>query len=277
MCLNCTDLLRLVSFRYWFIRRRQKPESFTSCEDIESQTNKERTSLADPSLPGIPSETCSNQGRPKTRPRASYTPLHFKFYLDTAWYVKALPVVGVSALVQLLLIFVLSTTSSKPAAAIVLQLAPWYVLFTPVQALLYSLCAMVTEERGGVTEVKRRTYWGLSAMFGLLSAAAAFDTVYGLGGFPMSYIGMATTGLMVVVYVLYGCVSKPGRHVKGKGTNSGEIDEESALLGSKIQVRIPVRRPKHLHGPSRRLSKQSIKTYGTMATKSSGTSGNTSN
>lgn len=265
---SCRASHGLKRFKVGLLRREPEPLLSPASESNEAPAGEGRTIACETAAPVTRNEGSTGQSRLRYRRRMDLTaPLHLNFYLDTVWYVEALPIAGMSALAQVVLMVALAITGKDPTTVVVLQLVPWYVLFTPVQVLLFVLCAMITEERGGTTGSKKKIYWGLSAMFGLISIVAALDTIYGIGGIPMSYISMATTGLMIIAYALYGCISKPGKHVKGKGTNSGEIDEESALLGSKVQVRIPIRRPKYLHGPSRRLSKQSIKNYGTMAAK----------
>ncbi|KAK9772209.1 putative Transmembrane protein [Seiridium cardinale] len=265
ICMTWRNSRGLAAFKSWVWWRKPDYQFLPAVECEGNPTGDGRVRCGRPEVTIASAGTSSSQGNTSSRRRAGITtPMHFKFYLDTAWYVKALPVAGVSGLVQLVLMFVLPMTEGRPTVEVLLQLAPWYVVFAPLQVLLFILAAMITEEREGSSEGMRRTYWALSAVFGVLSTAVVVDTVYGLGGYPMSYFGMATLGLMVVAHLLYGCVSKPGKFVKGKGTNSDDIDEESALLGSRTQIKIPVRRPKHLHGPSRRLAKQSIKTYGTM-------------
>ncbi|KAI1869383.1 hypothetical protein JX265_006473 [Neoarthrinium moseri] len=201
---------------------------------------------------------------PSKRRKASTTPLRFKFYLDTPWYARALPIYGGSVLSQLVIMLALTAIGSKPPVEVVTLLLPWCLAFAPVQILLFNLAAMIVEEKGRSTQGKDVAYWVLSALFGVISIGAALDTVVGIGGFPVSYIGMATLSVTVIAYVLYGCVSKPGHLAKGKATSRGDVDEEAALIGSKTQARIPVRRPKRLHGPSRRLGKQKITNYGTM-------------
>lgn len=224
--------------------------------------------------PSLPSRTISFQDEaaaPRRNRATPRLPLHFKFYLDTAWYAAALPIVAASCLAQLVLMLVLSKIRGTSGIDVLFELLPWFVVFAPAQVFLYILAAMITEERG--TSGRRAAYWVLSAAFVVLSTAAALDTVYGLGGYPMSYLGMGALGLAAAALVLHGCVSRPGRPVKGKGVvdvdNTGAVvvDEESALLGPAgsrgIQPKIPVRRPKQLL-PSRGLSKQRMKTYGTI-------------
>ncbi|KAK6212634.1 hypothetical protein LQW54_005055 [Pestalotiopsis sp. IQ-011] len=278
VCISGRKTRRNGSARRWPWSR--NPESPSLPEESERGTsrgnNDDRPRVAKSATmpPSLPSRTISFQDEVATPRRNRATPrlpLHFKFYLDTAWYAAALPIAAASCLAQLVLMLVLSKIRGTPGIDVLFELLPWFVVFAPAQVFLYILAAMVTEERG--TSGRRAAYWVLSAAFVVLSTGAALDTVCGLGGYPMSYLGMGALGLAAAALVLHGCVSRPGRPVKGKGVvdvdNTGAVvvDEESALLGPAgsrgIQPKIPVRRPKQLL-PSRGLSKQRMKTYGTI-------------
>jgi hypothetical protein len=266
--MRCRSSHHRWSLKGWTWSRAPKSQDLPAQGGEATQASKVTFTIRESAVTKAPegSLLAQSHGQAAGRRKAgSRRPLHFKFYLDTVWYVRALPIVGLSALVGIFLMVVLSAARGKSGVQMVTQLLPWYIAFAPLQVLFFILAAMVVEERGGNKKERSNKYWCFSVTFGVLSAAAALDTVFGLGGFPLSYLGMAASAVMIISYVLYGCISKPGRLAKGKGTCSGGVDEESALLGAKAQARIPVRRPKQLYGPSRRLGKQSIKNYGTMA------------
>ncbi|KAH8199495.1 hypothetical protein TruAng_006371 [Truncatella angustata] len=244
----------------WPSWRNSSRGQYQPCESVADESDYGETGASEEA-----DKLLSGSSRTSSRRRTGLKlPMRFKFYLETEWYVKAVPVAGVSCLAQLILMFILATVGGELPIVAVSHLAPWFVAFAPSQVVLFILAAMVIEEKGRSTESKRVAYWVSSVIFGAASVASAVDSIYGLGGFPMSYIGMATLALMIVTYVLYGCISKPGSLAKGKGVSDGGMDEESALLGSKVQVKIPVRRSKRYQAHTRRLSKQSIKDYGTM-------------
>ncbi|KAH6648616.1 hypothetical protein BKA67DRAFT_661578 [Truncatella angustata] len=258
-----TACRKFQGFRFrirWPSWRNSSRGQYQPCESVADESDYGETGASEEA-----DKLLSGSSRTSSRRRTGLKlPMRFKFYLETEWYVKAVPVAGVSCLAQLILMFILATVGGELPIVAVSHLAPWFVAFAPSQVVLFILAAMVIEEKGRSTESKRVAYWVSSVIFGAASVASAVDSIYGLGGFPMSYIGMATLALMIVTYVLYGCISKPGSLAKGKGVSDGGMDEESALLGSKVQVKIPVRRSKRYQAHTRRLSKQSIKDYGTM-------------
>ncbi|ETS77457.1 hypothetical protein PFICI_11331 [Pestalotiopsis fici W106-1] len=239
-------------------------ETGAASPTINARLNTGKSVMFNTSAPNNAAASVQGDATMPRRRAMPRLPMHFKFYLDTAWYVAALPIAAMSCLIQLVLMLVLSTMGGMTGVDVIFKLMPWFVVFAPVQVFFYIIAAMIAEERGSSTQSRQLTFGLLSLGFVTVSTLSVMDTIYGLGGWPMSYLGLGALGLMVVAHVLYGCVSKPGRLVKGKGVNTGTTDEESALLGNnRNQPKIPVRRPKQLL-PSRRLSKQGMKTYGTM-------------
>ncbi|KAI1375328.1 hypothetical protein F4677DRAFT_134744 [Hypoxylon crocopeplum] len=194
-------------------------------------------------------------------------------------FVIALPLVGFSNLLHLVLLLVLPKVSGYPLTADVLwRTIFWYVVYQPLLLFAFFLAGMIVEERVTREGRMRCAYRIIGAITAVLSAVAIMDTLYGLGGIPMSYIGMGTLGLVLLVYLLYGCVARPGPLAKGKGRSrysgggdEGDVEEGQPLLsesGRKIlpDVRIfPVRKQKRWHGPSRRPQvSRGRRSYGTI-------------
>ncbi|KAI4867645.1 hypothetical protein F4820DRAFT_412929 [Hypoxylon rubiginosum] len=193
-------------------------------------------------------------------------------------FVMALPLVGFANLLHLILLLVLPKVSGYPLTADILwRTIFWYIVYQPLLLFTFFLAGMVVEER--VTREKRMriVYRVIAAITAVLSTAAILDTLYGLGGIPMSYIGMGTLGLVLLVYLLYGFVARPGPLAKGKGRSrySGgggvrDVEEGEPLLSEsrrKISpdIRIPVRKQKRWHGPSRRPQvTRGRRSYGTI-------------
>ncbi|KAK6949513.1 hypothetical protein Daesc_009595 [Daldinia eschscholtzii] len=190
-------------------------------------------------------------------------------------FVIALPLVGFSNLLYLVLLLVLPRVPEYPSTSEVLwRTIFWYAVYQPLLLFAFFLAGMIVEER--VTREGRMqcAYRIIAVIAAVLSTLAIFDTLYGLGGIPMSYIGMGTLGLILLVYLLYGCVARPGPLAKGKGRSrfirDGDVEEARPLLSETRrrilpEVRIfPVRRQKLWHGPSRRPSARSRRSYGTI-------------
>ncbi|KAI1465511.1 uncharacterized protein F4812DRAFT_461825 [Daldinia caldariorum] len=200
---------------------------------------------------------------------------HYKVLLSPR-FVIALPLVGFSNLLYLVLLLVLPRVPEYPSTSEVLwRTIFWYVVYQPLLLFAFFLAGMIVEERVTREERMRYAYQIIAAIAAVLSTAAIFDTLYGLGGIPMSYIGMGTLGLILLVYLLYGCVARPGPLAKGKARSrfirDGDVEEARPLLSETrrrvlSEVRIfPVRRQKLWHGPSRRPSAaRARRSYGTI-------------
>ncbi|KAI1100320.1 hypothetical protein F4804DRAFT_336386 [Jackrogersella minutella] len=178
-------------------------------------------------------------------------------------FVIALPLAGFSNLLHLILLLVLPKIPGYPPTRDVLwRTIFWYVVYQPLLLFAFFLAGMIVEERVTKEGRMRIAYRIIAAVTVILSTAAILDTLYGLGGIPMSYIGMGTLGMILLVYLLYGCVARPGPLAKGKGRSvyggDRDVEEGQPLLGESSrrilpEIRIfPVRRPKRWHGPSRR-------------------------
>ncbi|KAI2605549.1 hypothetical protein GGR54DRAFT_445865 [Hypoxylon sp. NC1633] len=193
-------------------------------------------------------------------------------------FVIALPLVGFSNLLHLVLLLVLPKVSGYQLTADVLwRTIFWYVVYQPLLLFTFFLAGMIVEERMTREGRIRCAYRIIGIIIAVLSAAAIVDTLYGLGGIPMSYVGMGTLGLVLLVYLLYGCVARPGPLSKGKGRSrysrgpdGGDVEEGQPLLAesgrSSPDVRIfPVRKKKRWHGPSRRPQvARGRRSYGTI-------------
>ncbi|KAI1209285.1 uncharacterized protein F4807DRAFT_102499 [Annulohypoxylon truncatum] len=191
-------------------------------------------------------------------------------------FVVALPVMGFSNLLHLVLLLVLPKVPGYPSPPNVLwRTIFWYLVYQPLLLFAFFLAGMIVEERVTNEGRMRVAYLVIAAVTAVLSTAAILDTLYGLGGIPMSYIGMGALGLILLIYLLYGCVARPSPLAKGKGRRNGDIEEAQPLLGGTIgdvrrrfipEIRIfPVRRPKRWHGPSRRPQvTRGRRSYGTI-------------
>lgn len=198
------------------------------------------------------------------------------------WFVISLPLVAFPSLLQLVLLLALTNLPEYPTPAHVLwKTIFWYLVYQPALLFMFMLAGMIVEER-----VRRRrrllTIYGTIATIALaLSAAAIFDTLYGLGGIPMSYLGMGAVGLVILLYILYGLVARPSPMAKGKGRRlfRGDLEEGRPLLGGRratSDIRIPVSKRKRWHGPSRRPEHLKRKSYGTIEDSGSSAAARTS-
>ncbi|KAI1763546.1 hypothetical protein GGR53DRAFT_362144 [Hypoxylon sp. FL1150] len=191
--------------------------------------------------------------------------------------VIALPLVGFANLLHLVLLLVLPKVSGYPLTADILwRTIFWYLVHQPLLLFAFFLAGMIVEERVRRERRVRIAYRVIAAITAILSTAAILDTLFGLGGIPMSYIGLGTLGLVVLVYLLYGLVARPGPLAKGKGrspyTRRGarDVEEGEPLLAESRRktspgIRIPVRKLKRWHGPSRRPQvTRGRKSYGTI-------------
>ncbi|KAI0837689.1 hypothetical protein F5Y06DRAFT_71712 [Hypoxylon sp. FL0890] len=191
-------------------------------------------------------------------------------------FVLALPLAGFSNLLYLVLLLALPKIPGYPSTPDVLwRTIFWYVVYQPLLLFAFFLAGMIVEERCTREGRMRAAYRIIALITAVLSTAAILDTLYGLGGIPMSYIGMGTLGLVLLVYLLYGCVARPGPLAKGKGRSryprDGDVEEGRPLLAEtrrKIlpEVRLfPVRKQKRWHGPSRRPQiTRGRRSYGTI-------------
>ncbi|KAI0377662.1 hypothetical protein F5Y04DRAFT_273002 [Hypomontagnella monticulosa] len=191
-------------------------------------------------------------------------------------FVIALPLVGFSNLLYIVLLLVLPKVPGYPSTPDVLwRTIFWYIVYQPLLLFAFFLAGMIVEERITGESRMRSAYRVIAAVTAVLSTAAILDTLYGLGGIPMSYIGMGTLGLVLLVYLLYGFVARPGPLAKGKGRSiypgGADVEEGQPLLQEsrrKIlpEVRVfPVRKQKRWHGPSRRPQvARGRRSYGTI-------------
>lgn len=204
----------------------------------------------------------SRQNSNELSKRTATMPIRLRFYARTKWYALALPIVGSSCLLLVVLIFVTSMMGNSPPQSVVpTRLAAWFFVFAPLQVFFFILGAMVVQDRTKTrTRCQKLVYGIASAALAIVSVAAALDTAYGIGGYPMSYIGMATSALLAMMYLFYGYVARPARQAKGKGlAGTDDDDEESALLATHTRPRV---RPSK--GP-RRPNRHGRRGYGTMA------------
>lgn len=193
-------------------------------------------------------------------------------------FVIALPLVGFANLLHLVLLLVLPKVPGYPMTTDVLwRTIFWYIVYQPLLLFAFFLSGMIIEERFTREGRIRTAYRVIAAVTAVLSTAAILDTLYGLGGIPMSYIGMGTLGLVLLVYLLYGLVARPGPLAKGKGrsrylrgSDGRDVEEGEPLLAeprrkSFPEIRIPVRKQKRWHGPSRRPQvTRGRRSYGTI-------------
>ncbi|OTA97110.1 hypothetical protein M434DRAFT_392277 [Hypoxylon sp. CO27-5] len=188
----------------------------------------------------------------------------------------ALPLAAFSNLLHLVLLLALPKLPGYPSTPDVLwRTIFWYVVYQPLLLFAFFLAGMIVEERVTREGRMRAAYRVIAVVTAVLSTAAILDTLYGLGGIPMSYIGMGTLGLVLLVYLLYGCVARPGPLAKGKGRSrylGGEDVEEGRPLLAETRRKIlpevrlfPVKKQKLWHGPSRRPQiTRGRRSYGTI-------------
>ncbi|RYP44184.1 hypothetical protein DL768_009332 [Monosporascus sp. mg162] len=190
-------------------------------------------------------------------------------HLPSSWFLTAFPIAALTSLLHLVLLMVLPNILRHPSPADVFwKTIFWYLVYQPLLLFLFILAGMIVEERARRTQTVRTAYGVIAAITVGLSTGALADTLYGLGGIPMSYIGMGALGLGLLVYTLYGFVARPSPMAKGKGRTylrEGDNEENAPLLGPKRLVPdFRVRRPKLWHGPSRRPQYLKRKSYGTI-------------
>lgn len=193
------------------------------------------------------------------------------------WFAIAIPLAAFPSLLHLVLLMVLPNVPGYPTPANVLwRTIFWFIVYQPLVLFLFLLSGMIVEERARRRRRLRSVYGTIAVVGFVLSTAAIFDTLYGLSGIPMSYIGMGALGLGFLLYLLYGLVAQPSPLAKGKGRRSlrdGDVEEGAPLLGPRrasSDVRIfPVRKAKRWHGPSRRPQQTKKRSYGTIDDSSS--------
>ncbi|KAK8018441.1 hypothetical protein PG991_007631 [Apiospora marii] len=194
-----------------------------------------------------------------------FTGLEGQIYFGTPWFPVALPTLAFATVLYIALLFALPLVNAMLPTEIVRLTGIWYLIYHPALILIFFLSCMAVEERTRSSEKAQATYRTLAAVTMFLSAVAVIDTIFGLGGIPMSYIAMGALGLSLLIYVLYGCVTGPGRLAKGKDRSSymgdGDVeDQRTPLLGPRhvapppiVPVRtFPVRKAIRYHGPAKR-------------------------
>ncbi|KAI5864937.1 hypothetical protein GGS23DRAFT_469623 [Durotheca rogersii] len=191
-------------------------------------------------------------------------------------FVIAFPLAGFSNLLHLVLLLALPKLPGYPTTTDVLwRTIFWYVVYQPLLLFAFFLAGMIVEERVMNERRMRFAYQIIATLSAGLSAAAIFDTLYGLGGIPMSYIGMGALGLVLLIYLLYGLVARPGPLAKGKGVShfprdqeGTDVEEGAPLLRNPMKRMFPiypVRKQKRWHGPSRRPQIVRVRrNYGTI-------------
>lgn len=217
--------------------------------------------------------------------------LQGQFYFQTTWLPIGLQVLVFATVLHMVLLFALPRMVEMAPSHVLARTGAWYLLYQPLLLFVFLLASMVVEERSRPSEQARSAYLALGAAAALLSAGAVIDTIFGLGGTPMSYVALSALGLALLTYVLFGFVARPGRLAKGKDRSymgEGDVEEQRSLLYSPAptqQSSIPpgmppgsspirpfaVPRPIRYHGPARRPGAPKLqfrskygRTYGTM-------------
>jgi hypothetical protein len=218
--------------------------------------------------------------------------LQGQFYFQTTWLPIGLQVLVFATVLHMVLLFALPRMVEMSPSHVLAHTGAWYLLYQPMLLFVFLLASMVVEERSRPSERIRSAYLALGAAAALLSAGAVIDTIFGLGGTPMSYVALSALGLALLIYVLYGLVARPGRLAKGKDRSymgEGDVEEQRSLLYSPAPTQqssilqhgmvpgsSPIRpfavgRPIRYHGPARRPGAPKLqfrskygRTYGTM-------------
>lgn len=217
--------------------------------------------------------------------------LQGQFYFQTTWLPIGLQVLVFATVLHMVLLFALPRMVEMLPSHVLAHTGAWYLFYQPLLLFVFLLASMVVEERARPSEQARSAYLALGAAAALLSAGAVIDTIFGLGGAPVSYVAMSALGLALLTYVLFGFVARPGRLAKGKDRSymgEGDVEEQRSLLyspalthQSSIQQSMPpggspirpfaVGRPIRYHGPARRPGAPKLqfrskygRTYGTM-------------
>ncbi|KAK7976799.1 pectate lyase superfamily protein-domain-containing protein [Apiospora arundinis] len=210
--------------------------------------------------------------------------LEGQIYFGTPWFPVALPTLAFATVLYITVLFALPLVNAMLPTEIVRLTGIWYLIYHPALILIFFLTCMAVEERTRSSDKAQATYRTLAAVTMFLSAVAVIDTIFGLGGIPMSYVAMGALGLCGLIYVLYGCVTGPGRLAKGKDRSymaDGDVEDQRApLLGPRptpnLLIRsFPVRKPVRYHGPAKRArggsklagssSNSNNQNYGTIA------------
>ncbi|CAJ2505408.1 Uu.00g128020.m01.CDS01 [Anthostomella pinea] len=204
----------------------------------------------------------------------SYSGPEYCFYINRPWLALALPVSAFSALVHVVLLMTMPRTreSVSPADALLLT-AAWAVIYVPLLVFVYFLASMIVDDR--IRPQRRRAVYGFaSGMTLLMSLIGILDTLYGLGGTPMSYLAMGALCLLVAAYLVYGLVARLGRLVKGKGRAYAEDEDLEGGAGvtapGRKRARVPARKARRFPCASQRLLKKGGPSYGTMGSPSTG-------
>lgn len=195
------------------------------------------------------------------------------------WFAIALPLAAVPSLLHLTLLMVLPLVPGYITPTNLLwKTLFWFVVYQPLVLFLFLLAGMIVEERARRRRRLRSVYGTIAVVALALSTGSIVDTLWGLGGIPMSYIGMGALGLGLLIYIFYGLVARPSPLAKGKGRrplrDGDDVEENAPLLGPRRDslVRIfPVRKAKRWHGPSRRPLQGKRRGYGTLDDSSSAT------
>ena len=189
----------------------------------------------------------------------------------SSWCITTLPLAALPSLLHLVLLMVLTNISPYlTPSALLWKTIFWFIVYQPLALFVFILAGMIVEDRAKRRRRMRSAYAIIAIITFACTAASIFDTLYGLGGIPMSYIGMGVLGLSLLLYVLYGLVARPSPLAKGKGRRylrEGDLEEGRPLLGPRrttSDIRIPVRKAKRWHGPSRRPSQLKRGSYGTI-------------
>ncbi|KAH9884750.1 hypothetical protein F4778DRAFT_787623 [Xylariomycetidae sp. FL2044] len=141
----------------------------------------------------------------------------YQFYFRRPWPAFALPIVVTTVLLHAALLLILPLTANFSPAEIFLLAAPWAMVYAPLLVFVYFLGSMIVEERSRSRERAQKSFRFLCALATALSFGAIMDTVFGLGGLPMSYLALGALGLLLTTYLFFGLVARTGQSAKRKG------------------------------------------------------------
>ncbi|KAI1872758.1 uncharacterized protein JN550_003632 [Neoarthrinium moseri] len=157
-------------------------------------------------------------------------------YRTSSWFSLALPTVAATNVLFIILLLV-GPTDGNGSRFLVETLALtsfWYFVYQSLLLCAFFLTSMAVQDRVRHQRTALQVYRSSAALAVGLSLASVLDTFYGpIGGAPMSYVGLGIGGLLVVLYIGYGCASTAAGPRQRRGGDLADVEEQQGLLGSR--------------------------------------------